>query len=35
VRLLIGFALIVLGVVVVNGHVGPHRAARGHSAAAR
>jgi drug/metabolite transporter (DMT)-like permease len=34
VRLLIGFALIVLGVVVVNGHIGPHRAARGHAAAA-
>ena len=35
VRLLIGFALIVLGVVVVNGHIGPHRGARGHAAAAR
>jgi drug/metabolite transporter (DMT)-like permease len=35
VRLLIGFALIVLGVVVVNGHIGPHPAARGRAAAAR
>jgi drug/metabolite transporter (DMT)-like permease len=34
-RLLIGFALIVLGVVVVNGHVRLSRAARGHAAAAR
>jgi drug/metabolite transporter (DMT)-like permease len=35
VRLLIGFALIVLGVVVVNGHIRPHWAARGRAAAAR
>ncbi|HKC74644.1 MAG TPA: EamA family transporter [Chloroflexota bacterium] len=35
VRLLIGFALIVLGVVVGNGHIRPHRAARGRAVAAR
>ena len=35
VRLLIGFALIVLGVVVVNGPIRPPRSARGHAAAAR
>ena len=34
VRFLIGFALIVLGVVVVNGHIRPPRATRGHAAAA-
>ena len=35
VRLLIGLALIVLRVVVVNGHIRQPRAASGHAAAAR